>query len=765
MDQLNWLRAGFGLEKLGLLALRFPQITLLAILLATPLLLFGASKVEFSSDIREIFRTDSDDFSNLEELLRQYPEISGDILVSIESPKIFQSQALEELRLLHLELGLIENVSHVLSIFSARHPPTNGGKTKPLFPLDLESVPNFEDLKEQVRSHPLVSKKLLSNDNSLTLFVVALEELKNGVTGQKAAISEIRSVADEILSDPSFKISLTGLSVMRVEIIGSLIRDQRTFAMVGLSIGLILCWFFFRSLKYVVLAGVPAVFATLSLRGGMYFFGQEINVLTNVVPALIIVIVFSDALHLLFGIRRNLDSHLELDEAIEKAILEIGPACALTSLTTTIALLSLTLVPHPFVSKFGFTAASGTMIAYIATMTTLPALAKLLLDTKQVNSSDRTNYKITQWIPLLCQMATNSTASHPRKIAAVAVLILLFAASLHMQNGPRYRYQENLPEKNLAYLTIQNINDKLAGANTLHLLIRWPREHLLNSQKTLDLVKSTHEIVEEIPEINGITSLHSIEKWLMEGGVGSRELFQLLEEWNSPLSTRVMSTKHKSVLVSGYFTDMDASELIPILERLDKELDRLRQNYPGVKLSLTGIVPVSAKSSLEMISQLNRSLFIAIFIIIILIGLAFSSAVAGLMSILPNLLPVTVGGAFLFLFGQGLQFTSVIAFTVGFGIAVDGTIHVLNRYYLEKRNGRSIILALEQTIKNTGPVLIVSTIILVSGMGATLLSELPMVRLYGQVCIIVLISALLGDMLFLPAIVRLVENWRDKFSS
>ena len=762
MDQLTWLRAGFGLEKLGLLALKFPKITLLAILLVTPLYAVGSSKIEFSSDIREIFRSDSDDFSNLEELVRQYPEINGDILVSIESHKIFQPQTLEELRLLHLELGLVENVSHVLSIFSARHPPRNEGKTKPLFPLDLESVPNFEDLQEQVRSHPLVSKKLLSNDNSLTLFVVALQETKNGVAGLNDTISDIRSITNEILSDPSLKVGLTGLSVMRVEIIGSLIRDQRTFAIVGLSIGLILCWFFFRSLKYVVLAGVPAVFASLSLLGGMYYLGQEINVLTNVVPAIVIVIVFSDALHLLFGIRRNLDSHLELNEAIEKSILEVGPACALTSLTTTIALLSLTMVPHPFVSQFGFTAASGTMIAYIATMTTLPALAKLLLDTNQVNSTDRTNYKTIQWIPLLCQTAANSIESHPRKIASVVVLIMLFAASLHMQNGPRYRYQENLPEKNQAYLTIQKINNKLAGANTLHLLIRWPREHLLNSQKTLDLVKSAHQILDETPEINGITSLHSIEKWLMEGGIGSEELFQLLEEWNSPLSTRVMSKKHKSVLVSGYFTDMDASELIPVLQKLEKQLDQLRQNYPDVKMSLTGIVPVSAKSSLKMIGQLNKSLFMAIFIIIVLIGLAFGSSVAGLMSILPNLLPVTVGGAFLFLFGQGLQFTSVIAFTVGFGIAVDGTIHVLNRYYLEKRNGRSIVQALEETVMNTGPVLILSTIILASGMGATLLSELPMVRLYGQVCIIVLISALLGDMLFLPAMVRLVEKWRNR---
>ena len=136
----------------------------------------------------------------------------------------------------------------------------------------------------------------------------------------------------------------------------------------------------------------------------------------------------------------------------------------------------------------------------------------------------------------------------------------------------------------------------------------------------------------------------------------------------------------------------------------------------------------------------------------------FRSVRAGLYCILPNLLPIVVVGSVLYLTGLGLQFTSVVAFTIGFGIAVDNTIHILNYYGLMRTHGRDVVTALDETIATIGPVLAVGTIVLISGFAATLLSQLPNLRLFGEVAILLLATALLANLLILPATIAILEG-------
>ena len=168
-----------------------------------------------------------------------------------------------------------------------------------------------------------------------------------------------------------------------------------------------------------------------------------------------------------------------------------------------------------------------------------------------------------------------------------------------------------------------------------------------------------------------------------------------------------------------------------------------------------------------MIKQLNRSLIIAIGTILILIGIGMRSVRAGLASVLPNLFPIAMGGAYLYFVEGGLEFTSLVAFSVGFGIAVDSTIHFLNRYRLERSDGRPVNDALQRSIMMVGPVVIMSTVLIASGIGTTLLSSLPMVQLYGTIVVIVLLSAIIGTLLFLPAVMSTMERywparWKQK---
>ncbi len=753
------MTAGFGLEKLGLLTARHPRATLLFFALTLPIFLFFASRLEFSSDIREIFRSQSEGFAVLEEVGTQYPASGRDILLVVDGENIFEPKALNALRFLHLDLGLVPDVDFVLSIFSARHPPDEKGNAESLFPAEINAETDLATLRETVQAHPLVANKLISQDAKKALVVVALKPKHRGVDEIRGILNEVNQTAETALEGSGLHISTTGLAAMRVEIIGALIRDQGRFAIAGLVLCLSLCWFFFRRWAYVAMAGAPAAVAVIWLAGGMAVVGQEVNVLTNIIPVLVIVLVFSDALHLLFGIRRNIAAGQELSKAIDTAVLEVGPACVLTSVTTTLALLSLTLVPHDFISRFGLTAALGTTIAYCATIALVPAMSALFLArTPRKRPTGQGEYWFGRKTLSASEAVARMITSAPYLITGIGVVVTIVAGLLYAQNTPRYSYQENLPEGNAAFAAIQEIDAHLGGSNTLYLLIRWPSGHKLQSPETLAVIRDAHKALKGEPAFKSVSSLHDVEQW-MSGGNGSRgNVFNFLEKANSPLSRRMTSKKFNSALLTAQFPAMDSSRLIPILNTLEVQLDKLRASNPSVTFDVTGLTPLSAHSSTEMIGKLNQSLAMAIGVIIVLIGFALRSFRYGIVSIAPNLLPIAAGGTFLFLNSHGLQFTSVVAFTVAFGIAVDSTIHVLNRYRLERERTSDIDEAVTDTLRAVGPVLMVATIILIGGVGITAISELPMVQLYGEISSVVLITAFLGALIFLPALLTVTDK-------
>ena len=759
------MTAGFGLEKLGLLSLRYPWLCLVIAALITPILAFGASKLEFSSDIREIFRSGTPAFDQLDIVEERFPDVQRDIHAVVSSDKPFALEDLKTLKKLDHDLAALDGVRSVLSMFSATQAPEEGAELQPLFPDDLDTIEDWDALRREATGNPLVAQKLLSDDGSLAVFSISLAAKNRSEATDHRLVENVRTKAEEVLAGTDLKLSLTGLAVMRIEIISSLARDQKIFRLLALGVALGIAWIFFRRLSFVAVAGIPAVVAVIWLLGGMWLAGQEITLLTGVAPTIVLVIVFSDCLHLLFSVRNGIRAGADLEAAIERAVRRVGPACVLTSLTTTLALASLIWMPHPFVANFGVTAATGTAVALIATLILVPPLSLLFLrGFARENQQKAAKNGVLRSIDCVCHAAADAVAIAPRAIAAVGVLLVLAGGWLHLLNKPRYSYASNLPQNHPALHGLQAVDNKLAGANAVFVVLDWPEDYHLMSFHTLDAIRKVHAALKREPALGAITSAHSIEEWLGGGDVGEERLMDFLKgAKKTSLVKGLASLDENSVLVTAHFGEMTSDKLEPMLGRLERRLKRIEEkDTTNLKIAVTGIVPISARASHEMIQLLNRSLMVTVGMILVLIALAMRSIGAGLVSILPNLFPLAMGGAYLYLVGWGLQFTNLVAFTVGFGIAVDSTIHVLNRYRLETSDEVDVPTALRRTITAVGPVVIISTIVLAAGIGTSLLSELPMVSLYGTIVVIVLLASMVGALLFLPALMAIVEGWRKK---
>ncbi len=750
---------GFGIERLGRLSLRHPAIVLMIVAVVTAILGLCASRLQFDSDTRTIFRSERADYKLMHRVAGLYPALLNQVLVLVEGDNLKTSDGMEAVRSLHLDLELTEGVDHVVSLFSARHPPTDANDTgSPFVPDPIEPHVDIEEVQRLVSEHPLVEGKLLPKDGSSALIIATLDPSNVDPDYVAPILQRVRQTSEEVLKGTGLTFGMTGLPEIRDQVIANLRKDQALFISLGVLIGWFFAFWFFQEFKYVVITNIPVAVAIVGLLGGTWLVGAKINALTSMATPLVTVIALASALHLTFAIRRGLAAGRGTEKAIAGALDTTGPGCVLSTLTTALALFALAIAPFPFIRTFGFTAIAGALFALASVLIVLPALAYVIL-TRWPSPRARLERgnSLSAVVDRLCTGAAWAVRKAPVFITAVGVVAVLGLGAIYLQNEPHYTTGQNLPVSSEAFKTLGKINDKLAGSSRVRILIEWPENEAFPTTSALDVIREASQVLSSTPWITSVWSLDNVVRWTSSDGLPPEDSLKVISNIGNVLKGEVITTSPNTALVTGYFPETDASVMLPRLRELESKVTALQARWPNLKIQLTGVSAVEAATSYKMIATLNLSLLTAIGTIIVLIGLALRSVRAGLVSIVPNLFPIAVGGTYLYLTGKGLQFTSVVAFTIGFGMAVDSTIHYLNHYRNARRSGLDAADAVDLTTKSVGPVLVVSTIIVSMGLGTTLLSDMPMVQLYGQVTMMVLAAALVGDLLLLPAILRVVD--------
>ena len=350
-----------------------------------------------------------------------------------------------------------------------------------------------------------------------------------------------------------------------------------------------------------------------------------------------------------------------------------------------------------------------------------------------------------------CGYIAHRMVSRPGLYTLIATLAIIGLGVVYLNLQPRYRLADLVPDKEQAVQASGQLDLKLTGANPLDILIEFPPGKSLYDPQTLAIIAQVHAIMETQAGIGNVWSLETLRRWLAEklGKNDAATLKQYVDALPPYLVRRFISGSEDAVVISGRVPDADASKLLPIIQSLDARLAQLREANPGYRISVTGLSAIAARNSAEMIKKLNLGLTVEIVFVAAFIGLAFRSFVVMLAVILPGIFPVLMSGDILYVLGDGLQFASIVALTVSFGLALSATIHFLNRLRLEERPGEDPGGAVERATVLVGPALILTSVVLACGLAATVFSNLPSLRLFGWLSAFAMIAALIADLLIL----------------
>ena len=749
-----------GIERIGFFALSHRTLCVIVFVILSVIAAVGFVRVKVDDSLSQLFRSDTDEFRTYEEVTRRFPSNEFDVLIVIEGDRLLERASLEKLRELAIELQLVDGTRGLISIFSAREPPEQGLIPPPLFPNPLPQGADYQALIKRVTSNEIIRGKMLSDDGKLTLMVLALEPSSTAPDKLGPTIAAVREELKTHLEGTGLKAELSGVPVMQLEIRDAIQRDRLVYNTLGFAVGCLIAIIFFRRPSFMIIAAAPPLLAILMALGVLGWLGFSLNMFLNVMTPLIMVISFSDSMQLTFAARDRLLAGDDKFMAFRNSLLIVGPACVLTHATAGVSFIALQFSSSDLIRTFGEAGLIAVAVALVAVLMGVPLLGVLLIRNETAFvAAVRDMDTALDWLRRLCSWIAIRMVARPGLYSLLSLLVVVLLSVGYAQLQPRYRLADQVPDRQRAVQASNRLDVKLTGANPFDVYIQFPKGASLYDQTTLNVIADVHALLERQTGIGNVWSLDTLRRWLAEKLNKSdvETLKQYVDLLPPYLTRRFISAEQDAVIVSGRVPDSDASQLLPIVDRIDQQLNAVRAKYPAYKIGVTGLSVISARNSALMIDKLSDGLTIEIAFVAAFIGLAFWSPVVMLISILPGLFPIVLAGCMLLLTGQGLQFASVIALTVSFGLGLSATIHFLNRLQIEDIDPDPAV-GVERATILVGPPLILTSAVLACGLAMTVLSSLPSLRLFGWLSAFAMVAALLADMFMLRPIAMFLSK-------
>lgn len=726
------------------------------------LALLGASKIQFNDGARDLFASEHVDYQRYEDQLARYSGAETDIVLLIEAGRPFSSKQVSAMRDLVLDLQLIENVELTASIFSQQrfNPALQDFETL------IDEIPTkpaaLRDILEAARGSELVAAPLINTEHNQAVVLVSVSDDVSERTEADQLLRELESLIDETSAKADLALEMTGVLPLQAHVISQLEYDQMLTTIVGGILGLIVVIVLLRSALIGVLNGFAPVTALLLSMGAFGFLGLEMNPTTNVVPVLILILSMADCIHMTFEFRRKAAGGASLDDCIRQSIGEIGPPSILAGLTTILALSGLFYSQSPAIRGFATAGIVGIGMSIFATLFVHPLVFRLAARLKPVEQALRNPVKTSHLGIGAFSALIGRLLTRPALVTALGVLLAVVLTVVFLPIKTNYQYFEFVSEDEAKIVQLQRA-EAIAGP-TQSLII--PLEFASNDTSYDDALADlgiAHRAVEQALPDSTVISLHSMRDMLARAqGKNALEADDpTLELLPEEVLRSVVRDDDRGYAISVMVADAPSAEIRALTAKIDGAVGAAMLTHL-VPQETTGYLAMAAAVSDWMIRDLAISFLIAALACPLLIGIWFRDWRYAVASFMPNTLPILLVGAWLMLTGYQLQFTSAVAFSIAFGVAVDDTVHTLNRFDIQ-RHGEGLnqaVAKLREIAGHVAPALVTTTLVLSVGLASTQLSTIPTMTFFGAICIVVLITALLADLLILPPILRLISGKR-----
>ena len=375
------------------------------------------------------------------------------MLIVIEGPNLLERKSVAALRRLVTELQFVDGMAGEVSLFSAREAPEPGKVPGPVFPAKLPTGEEYNKLIDGVRHNEIISGKLLSDDGTLTLVLLALDREVVASKGLNSVVQQIHDTADQFLKGTDLHVSLSGAPVMQLEIRNAVERDRNLYNALGFLFGAIIAYAFFRRFSLMAIAALPPVIAIIWSLGLFGWLGFKLNLFLNVMIPLIMVLGFSDSMQLTVAMRNRLIEGDRRIKAARFAVLVVGPACVLATATAVASFFALFFSDSALIRTFGFAGALSCMIAFVVGICLVPLLTRALIgrNTQRFVANLKNHDRAMQALKRVCSFIGEIGVRHAKLVVSLGLLLVIAFGAIYTTLPPRYRLADQVPDRKIGF--------------------------------------------------------------------------------------------------------------------------------------------------------------------------------------------------------------------------------------------------------------------------------------------------------------------------
>lgn len=570
-------------------------------------------------------------------------------------------------------------------------------------------------------------------------------------------------------AETSVNVYTSGMPYIRTLNSQNIIDEIGRFIGAALAVTSLIFFFFFRSFRATFISMITVIIGVMWAFGFLGLLKYEITVLTALIPPLIIVIGIPNCIFLINKYQQEIKLHGNQAKSLQRVIAKVGNATLMTNITTASGFATFILTNSKLLKEFGVVASICIIAIFLLSLFIIPIVYSYM----PIPKNKHLKHLNKRWIGSFVEWMERMVRGH--RIAIYIITIVLLCTSIIGIFNIKLSGSliEDMPKKAGFYSDIKFFESEYEGIMPLEILINTKRKKGVMKLATLKRMDALETYIEEVPELSKTLSVVNLVKYSKQAYYNNNpEYYQLpnSQERTFLLSYAKSSANNTNLLASYVDTTGQYARITTFMkdtktERFDRIEEDLRAEIAKIfpadryEVSLTGKAYIFEKGTKYLVNNLILSLSLAILLIALFMAWMFRNVKMILVSLIPNLLPLLITAGLMGYLGVPIKPSTILVFSIAFGISVDDTIHFLAKYRQELlANNWKIKRSVYAALKETGVSMFYTSIVLFFGFSVFIISSFGGTVALGALVSVTLLFAMLSNLLLLPSLLLSLER-------
>ncbi len=707
--------------------------------------------------------------------LDQFGEEGNLIVLGVKDSALFTPEKFSAWNQLSSDFRKAEEVELTLSIGDLqkleKRKDIEGFKMVPFIKDSIFTQEGLDKYKYELFAKlPFYSGLVYSPDKkSIRTAIYLNKDIVNSAARKDFIVEELIPRVKKFEQDTGVKVHTSGMPYIRTLNSQNIIDEIGMFVGAALLVTSVIFFFFFRSFRATIISMITVIIGVMWAFGILGLLHYEITVLTALIPPLIIVIGIPNCIFLINKYQQEIKQHGNQAKSLQRVISKVGNATLMTNVTTASGFATFILTNSQLLKEFGIVASINIMAIFLLSLFIIPIMYSYMA----VPKNKHLKHLNKRWINTFVDWMEKTVREHSISIYVCATLLLCLSIIGIFNIKISGSIIEDMPKQTEFYKDIKFFEREFDGIMPLEILVDTKREKGVMKLATLKRIDKLQEYIEDIPEFSKPLSVVELVKYSKQAYYNNNpEYYQLpnSQEQTFLLAYAKSSAKSTNLLksyvdstgqyarITTFMMDTETDRFDRIEEDLLAKIDKI---FPvdRYNVSLTGKALVFQKGTKYLVTNLIISLSLAILLIALFMAWMFRSFRMILVSLIPNLLPLIITAGLMGFLGVPIKPSTILVFSIAFGISVDDTIHFLAKYRQELiANNWKIKKSVYAALRETGFSMIYTSIVLFFGFSVFTISSFGGTVALGALVSITLLFAMLANLLLLPSLLLSLER-------